>query len=262
MYQNLSKKSLSWIKSNLMTFLKLAKISYKLGFVYKVSAELLFTFIFKNHNDELDSEISFKLKNIQKKKPIFNSISQKDFGKIILMIFFNKEQNFTKTALDSVNLLSYREQLEFSMYLSLLNNSSSIKLPDDKILENTLIHQKLSVCNFEIMDIYELTHEIMYLTMLGRSKHQILSDNLEYLRAVTHSLLDRMITEKNIDLIAELILVSQLLNIELDGKIKDNSYVLLDAFLEQNINKCGISIILNKQFNKIYHQMLVISLLR
>ena len=178
------------------------------------------------------------------------------------MIFFNKEQNFTKTALDSVNLLSYREQLEFSMYLSLLNNSSSIKLPDDKILENTLIHQKLSVGNFEIMDIYELTHEIMYLTMLGRSKHQILSDNLEYLRAVIHSLLDRMITEKNIDLIAELILVSQLLNIELDGKIKDNSYVLLDAFLEQNINKCGISIILNKQFNKIYHQMLVISLLR
>ena len=112
------------------------------------------------------------------------------------------------------------------------------------------------------MDIYELTHEIMYLTMLGRNKHQILSDNLEYLRAVIHSLLDRMITEKNIDLIAELILVSQLLNIELDGKIKDNSYVLLDAFLEQNINKCGISIILNKQFNKIYHQMLVISLLR
>ena len=94
MYQNLSKKSLSWIKSNLMTFLKLAKISYKLGFVYKPSTELLFTSIFKNHNDELDSEISFKLKNIQKKKSIFNSISQKDFGKIILMIFFNKILKF------------------------------------------------------------------------------------------------------------------------------------------------------------------------
>lgn len=57
-------------------------------------------------------------------------------------------------------------------------------------------------------------------------------------------------------------MVSRLLNIELDEKLKDNSYMLLDAFLEKNINKCGISIILNKQFNKIYHQMLVISLLR
>lgn len=262
MYQDLSKKSLRWIKSNLMTFLKLAKISYKLGFVYKASAELLFTSIFKNHNDELNSEIAFKLKRIQRQKQMFADISQKDIGKIILMIFFNKKPNFTKTTLDSVNLLSYREQLEFSMYLSLLNNSTSIKLSDDKILENTLIHQKLSACNFEVMDIYELTHEIMYLTMLGRSRHQILSDNLNYLSTTIHSLLDKMIAEKNIDLIAELILVSRLLNIELDEKLKDNSYMLLDAFLEKNINKCGISIILNKQFNKIYHQMLVISLLR
>lgn len=245
-----------------MIFLNLAKISYKLGFVYKASAELLFTSIFKDHNDELNGAISFKLKQIQRQKQVFGSISQKDAGKIILMIFFNKEPNFTKTTLDSVNLLSYREQLEFSMYLSLLNNSTSIKLSDDKILENTLVYQKLSAPNFEIMDIYELTHEIMYLTMLGRSKHQILSDNLDYLNTTIHSLLDKMIAEENIDLISELLLVSQLLNIELDDKLKDNSYMLLDAFLKENVNKRGMRIILNKQFNKIYHQMLVISLLR
>lgn len=178
------------------------------------------------------------------------------------MIHLKKHYKFSEAVLDTVKLLPYRGQLEFLLYYSLLNNSTSLIVSDSNILNNTLIQQKLSSQNFELMDIYALIHEIMYLTMLGRNKHSILLDNLEYLKSTLYTLLERMIEESNIDLIAELLLATQLLDIKFEEKIIDRAYNMLDYFLESNLKKTGIRSLLNRDFNKIYHQILVISLLQ
>lgn len=256
MNKKINELATDWILSNLSFFYDKQKFLIRKNVFFKPFCELLFVSLFKNY--ALKELFYKKFSNLKlKEKFIFDKFSKNDVYNLISLVFFNKDIIFTENWNNEIKFLTFRQQLEIEVYKSFYYGKNLYL--DENLLKNSLIYQKLKKENFDLYDIYQLTHEVMYFSKFNNNVDDFLVKNKDYLFSTLNFILSDMIEKNNVDLICEIILCFQILDGKINTEYLEKARIIMVNYLNKYKNN---SFLYGINLDKVYHPILVMSLLK